>query len=102
MLAKSYVNQYGQTKCAGTGNLKGSQAYPRGFGEALACLIDERRNDMKLNASVAEDLTKKWMALAEPSDMFSGPEFTDPWVDANLAEVQAYAYGVNHAPYISM
>ena len=50
-LVNKYINAEGETKCAGNIHLKSSQAYPWGFGEALAKLWRRHADTLRSTAS---------------------------------------------------
>jgi len=80
-LVKKYVDGSGRVRIVGNGNLKGSQAYPRGFGEAIALLHHEHEPELRTSWATYRH-TLDTVNL-DKSD-FSVRGERDRWADADL------------------
>lgn len=80
-LVDSWQASDGKQKCQGNRNTKGSQAYPRGFGEAFEELMSDHVNDILLSSQGCQS-----RALLSAAPV---PKGDDHWCDANLLPVLA-------------
>ena len=86
-MCKKYVDASGNNKVAGGKDLKASQTYPRGFGEAWARLMDDHCED-----NARTELSRRARIMQTPNlldkliaslDNCKG----DSWADARVPEV---------------
>jgi hypothetical protein len=83
-LVKKYKDRSGAAKIVGNDQLKCSQAYPRGFAEAVARLHEEHEHELRTGWVSYQDVLDR--TCLEKAD-FSTRGKSDRWDDASLAEV---------------
>eukprot|EP00959_Pyramimonas_sp_CCMP1952_P374104 7834749-Pyramimonas_sp.AAC.1 len=75
-MCRYYQDSWGQTKFTRGAHMKESQSYPRGFGEAMARMLQDNANSIMDSATFSDEQSLNQSPPAE-ADM-------DPWADANL------------------
>jgi hypothetical protein len=83
--AKTLVDRFvasGETKYRGNTNLKCSQAYPDGFGKAMAEIFDRHKDDLQAES---DQIQKKVEGMVPPNlEACVQHDAADPWSDASL------------------
>ena len=83
VVATTYLNSKGKSCFKGGKDLKASQKYPRGFGEALQKLFELHKADIRKHVADLEQRASHLRVFRE--DLFGAP--SDDWADADLAPV---------------
>ena len=82
-ISTQYRNSRGKQCFAGGQDLKASQKYPRGFGEAVQNLFDMRQEDINRHLVNLERQAKSIRVTKD--DVFGAVE--DEWADADLQPI---------------
>ena len=82
---RNYVDESGRKRYSGTKELKGTQAYPDGFGRAVQSLLVRKRSQLLAEAQAIADS----VALAARSDLNLFAEVHDAWEDAAMHDLFA-------------